>query len=82
MKNINVWRSKLENNRLWRLATRRRGLPSLREQVASSGMEFYDCRSCVPVAGQGRIIARPQSGYYVAPHPVVGHRDGSARYSG
>ncbi|AFJ47243.1 PLP-dependent aminotransferase family protein [Shimwellia blattae] len=46
-------------------------LPSLREQVASSGMSFMTVSHAYQqLESQGRIIARPQSGYYVAPHPV------------
>lgn len=46
-------------------------LPSLREQVASSGMSFMTVGHAYQLLeSQGRIIARPQSGYYVAPHPV------------
>ncbi len=45
-------------------------LPSLREQVASSGMSFMTVGHAYQLLeSQGRIIARPQSGYYVAPHP-------------
>jgi len=46
-------------------------LPSLREQVASSGMSFMTVGHAYQLLeSQGRIIARPQSGYYVAPRPV------------
>uniref|UniRef100_UPI00329914F8 winged helix-turn-helix domain-containing protein n=1 Tax=Salmonella enterica TaxID=28901 RepID=UPI00329914F8 len=43
-------------------------LPSLRAQVASSGMSFMTLAHAYQLLeSQGRIIARPQSGYYVAP---------------
>ncbi len=46
-------------------------LPSLREQVISQRHELYDRQPCISAAGKpGRIVARPQSGYYVAPQPV------------
>ncbi|MFY0191024.1 PLP-dependent aminotransferase family protein [Raoultella planticola] len=46
-------------------------LPSLREQVVSSGMSFMTVSHAYQLLeSQGRIIARPQSGYYVAPKPV------------
>ncbi|AEG98938.1 PLP-dependent aminotransferase family protein [Klebsiella aerogenes] len=46
-------------------------LPSLREQVVSSGMSFMTVSHAYQLLeSQGRIIARPQSGYYVAPQPV------------
>ena len=46
-------------------------LPSLREQVVSSGMSFMTVSHAYQLLeSQGRIIARPQSGYYVAPRPV------------
>ena len=46
-------------------------LPSLREQVVSSGMSFMTVGHAYQLLeSQGRIIARPQSGYYVAPRPV------------
>lgn len=46
-------------------------LPSLREQVASSGMSFMTVgHAYQTLESQGRIVARPQSGYYVAPRPV------------
>jgi len=45
-------------------------LPSLREQVASSGISFMTVSHAYQVLeGQGAIVARPQSGYYVAPTP-------------
>ncbi|MDY0972889.1 PLP-dependent aminotransferase family protein [Siccibacter turicensis] len=45
-------------------------LPSLREQVASSGISFMTVSHAYQVLeGQGVIVARPQSGYYVAPRP-------------
>ena len=46
-------------------------LPSLREQVVSSGMSFMTVSHAYQLLeSQGRIIARPQSGYYVAPQPT------------
>lgn len=43
-------------------------LPSLREQVISSGMSFMTVSHAYQLLeSQGRIVARPQSGYYVAP---------------
>ena len=46
-------------------------LPSLREQVAISGMSFMTVGHAYQLLeSQGQIVARPQSGYYVAP-PVV-----------
>ncbi|TDN64168.1 DNA-binding transcriptional MocR family regulator [Scandinavium goeteborgense] len=46
-------------------------LPSLREQVTISGMSFMTVGHAYQLLeSQGRIIARPQSGYYVAPRPV------------
>ncbi|WP_061709214.1 aminotransferase-like domain-containing protein [Pseudenterobacter timonensis] len=46
-------------------------LPSLREQVASSGMSFMTVSHAYQMLeSQGRIVARPQSGYYVAARPV------------
>ena len=46
-------------------------LPSLREQVVSSGMSFMTVSHAYQLLeSQGRIIARPQSGYYVAPQPI------------
>ena len=46
-------------------------LPSLREQVVNSGMSFMTVSHAYQLLeSQGRIVARPQSGYYVAPHPV------------
>ena len=46
-------------------------LPSLREQVVSSGMSFMTVGHAYQLLeSQGRIIALPQSGYYVAPRPV------------
>jgi DNA-binding transcriptional MocR family regulator len=43
----------------------------LREQVVSSGMSFMTVSHAYQLLeSQGRIIARPQSGYYVAPKPV------------
>ncbi|WP_158664102.1 GntR family transcriptional regulator, partial [Escherichia coli] len=53
----------------WRPGDR---LPSLREQVASSGMSFMTVGHAYQLLeSQGRIIARPQSGYYVAPRPIL-----------
>ncbi|MFV0263261.1 MAG: PLP-dependent aminotransferase family protein [Kluyvera sp.] len=47
-------------------------LPSLREQVVNSGMSFMTVSHAYQLLeSQGRIVARPQSGYYVAPHPVA-----------
>ncbi len=46
-------------------------LPSLREQVASSGMSFMTVGHAYQMLeSQGRIVARPQSGYYVAARPT------------
>ncbi|WP_435930256.1 PLP-dependent aminotransferase family protein [Dryocola sp. BD613] len=46
-------------------------LPSLRAQVAHSGMSFMTVGHAYQVLeSQGVIVARPQSGYYVAPRPV------------
>ena len=46
-------------------------LPSLREQVISSGMSFMTVSHAYQLLeSQGRIVARPQSGYYFAPQPV------------
>ena len=46
-------------------------LPSLREQVALSGMSFMTVSHAYQLLeSQGYIIARPQSGYYVAPRTV------------
>ncbi|WP_105736891.1 aminotransferase-like domain-containing protein [Cronobacter dublinensis] len=45
-------------------------LPSLREQVVSSGMSFMTVSHAYQtLESQGVIVARPQSGYYVAPKP-------------
>jgi DNA-binding GntR family transcriptional regulator len=42
----------------------------LREQVVSSGMSFMTVGHAYQLLeSQGRIIARPQSGYYVAARP-------------
>lgn len=47
-------------------------LPSLREQVRHSGMSFMTVGHAYQVLeSQGVIVARPQSGYYVAPRPVA-----------
>jgi len=47
-------------------------LPSLREQVTHSGMSFMTVGHAYQVLeSQGVIVARPQSGYYVAPRPVA-----------
>ncbi|MCT4717048.1 PLP-dependent aminotransferase family protein [Enterobacteriaceae bacterium H18W14] len=47
-------------------------LPSLREQVTHSGMSFMTVGHAYQVLeSQGVIVARPQSGYYVAPRPVT-----------
>lgn len=49
-------------------------LPSLREQVTISGMSFMTVGHAYQLLeSQGRILARPQSGYYVAP-PVAAPR--------
>ncbi|MDK1115901.1 GntR family transcriptional regulator, partial [Cronobacter sakazakii] len=46
-------------------------LPSLREQVVSSGMSFMTVSHAYQtLESQGIIVARPQSGYYVAPKPT------------
>ncbi|MEJ8325560.1 PLP-dependent aminotransferase family protein [Kosakonia sacchari] len=45
-------------------------LPSLREQVTSSGLSFMTVGHAYQLLeSQGRVIARPQSGYFVAPAP-------------
>lgn len=45
-------------------------LPSLREQVASSGLSFMTVGHAYQLLeNQGYITARPQSGYYVSPRP-------------
>lgn len=50
---------------VWRPGDR---LPSLREQVASSGLSFMTVGHAYQLLeNQGYITARPQSGYYVAP---------------
>ncbi|MEH5009962.1 PLP-dependent aminotransferase family protein [Phytobacter diazotrophicus] len=50
---------------VWRPGDR---LPSLREQVTSSGMSFMTVGHAYQLLeNQGYITARPQSGYYVAP---------------
>lgn len=47
-------------------------LPSLREQVVSSGMSFMTVgHAYQTLESQGRIIARPQSGYYVTSQPTA-----------
>lgn len=47
-------------------------LPSLREQVTNSGMSFMTVGHAYQVLeSQGVIVARPQSGYYVAPRQVT-----------
>lgn len=47
-------------------------LPSLREQVTHSGMSFMTVGHAYQVLeSQGVIIARPQSGYYVAPRALA-----------
>jgi len=47
-------------------------LPSLREQVVNSGMSFMTVSHAYQLLeSQGRIVARPQSGYYVAPRMVA-----------
>ncbi|MEH0885012.1 PLP-dependent aminotransferase family protein [Enterobacter sp. UNJFSC 003] len=47
-------------------------LPSLREQVTSSGMSFMTVGHAYQMLeSQGRIVARPQSGYYVASRPTA-----------
>ena len=46
-------------------------LPSLRDQVALSGMSFMTVSHAYQLLeSQGHIIARPQSGYYVAPQAI------------
>ena len=56
-------------NGVWQPGDR---LPSLREQVVNSGMSFMTVSHAYQLLeSQGRIIARPQSGYYVAPRAVV-----------
>ncbi|WP_097419757.1 PLP-dependent aminotransferase family protein [Escherichia coli] len=46
-------------------------LPSLRDQVALSGMSFMTVSHVYQLLeSQGYIIARPQSGYYVAPQAI------------
>lgn len=47
-------------------------LPSLREQVTLSGMSFMTVSHAYQtLESQGVIVARPQSGYYVASRPAV-----------
>lgn len=47
-------------------------LPSLREQVRHSGMSFMTVGHAYQMLeSQGAIVARPQSGYYVAPRHVA-----------
>jgi DNA-binding transcriptional MocR family regulator len=47
-------------------------LPSLREQVTLSHMSFMTVSHAYQMLeSQGVIVARPQSGYYVAPRPAV-----------
>ena len=47
-------------------------LPSLREQAASSGMSLMTVSHAYQtLESQGAIVARPQSGYYVAPGTVA-----------
>ena len=47
-------------------------LPSLREQVALSGMSLMTVMHAYQVLeSQGWILSRPQSGYYVAPKPLL-----------
>lgn len=47
-------------------------LPSLREQVGHSGMSFMTVGHAYQMLeSQGAIVARPQSGYYVAPRSVA-----------
>ena len=47
-------------------------LPSLREQVVNSGMSFMTVSHAYQLLeSQGRIVARPQSGYYVAPRAAA-----------
>ena len=46
-------------------------LPSLHDQVALSGMSFMTVSHAYQLLeSQGYIIARPQSGYYVAPQAI------------
>ncbi len=47
-------------------------LPSLRAQVQHSGMSFMTVGHAYQLLeSRGAIVARPQSGYYVAPRPLV-----------
>lgn len=47
-------------------------LPSLREQAKSSGLSLMTVSHAYQLLeSQGRILARPQSGYYVAPRPLL-----------
>ena len=47
-------------------------LPSLREQVVNSGMSFMTVSHAYQLLeSQVRIVARPQSGYYVAPRAAA-----------
>ena len=47
-------------------------LPSLREQVQHSGMSFMTVGHAYQLLeSRGAIVARPQSGYYVAPRPLA-----------
>ncbi len=45
-------------------------LPSLRDQVALSGMSFMTVSHAYQLLEVWQIIARPQSGYYVAPQAI------------
>lgn len=50
-------------------------LPSLREQVRHSGMSFMTVGHAYQLLeSRGAIVARPQSGYYVAPRPLPTNR--------
>ncbi len=71
MKNTSVWRNKL--SRRLSLAYGCRAISCLlREQVASSGMSFMTVGHAYQMLeSQGRIVARPQSGYYVAARPTT-----------
>ena len=52
-------------------------LPSLREQVRHSGMSFMTVGHAYQLLeSRGAIVARPQSGYYVASRPRSNHHHG------
>ncbi|NDJ57722.1 PLP-dependent aminotransferase family protein [Enterobacteriaceae bacterium 4M9] len=65
---------------VWRAGDR---LPSLREQVAHSGMSFMTVSHAYQtLESQGVIVARPQSGYFVASRPQSERSPAQAIHSG